>query len=147
CDRARVLLIEGNLRAPTLATLFGFQPPECFAQQLARHRERPLDPWSVVEVRWPWFHVAAVRPDSTPRALLDGPAFAIAMDRLRLGGYDYIVVDGPSVLDSADVNVIQDSVDGVLLTAWARRSSGRDLRQSAEQLSETKLLGVALLEV
>src|SRR5215471_14436766 len=31
CGRARVLLVEGNLRMPSLGELFGFVPAECFA--------------------------------------------------------------------------------------------------------------------
>jgi len=43
--------------------------------------------------------------------LLDAPAFAIAMERLRQAGYDHIVVDAPPVLGSADVNLMTDAAD------------------------------------
>jgi Mrp family chromosome partitioning ATPase len=149
CGRARVLLVEANLRSPALAALFGFLPPECFAQQLTRHRERPLDPWSVVEVYSPSLHVAAVKPgpENENRPLLDGIAFGIAMDMLKRSGYDYLVIDTPPVLGSADVNLIEDYADGVLLTAWSRQSSGRALRRAIDQLSPAKILGLTLLDV
>jgi Mrp family chromosome partitioning ATPase len=148
CGRARVLLVEANLRTPALGALFGFSPPDCFAQQLARHRERPLEPWSVVEVYWPWLHVAAVKPDGGQgRPLLDAPAFAIAMERLRLAGYDYIVIDTPPVLGSADVNLVEDAADGVLLVGWARHTTARALARAVEQLEPAHILGVALLDV
>jgi Mrp family chromosome partitioning ATPase len=149
CGRARVLLLEANLRAPSLAALFGFLPPECFSTQLARHREKPLDPWSVVEVFSPSLHVCAVKPgpDSENRPLLDGVALGIAVDMLRRSGYDYVVIDTPPVLGSADVNLVEDYADGVLLTTWSRRSSQRALRHAMEQLSPQKILGVTLLDV
>ena len=146
CGRARVLLVDGNLRRPEIAGLFRFVPPWCFAEQLAVHREQPLLPWGVVEIPALCLHVAAINPRRDPGRLLDAPAFAIAMERLRLGPYDHIVIDCPSVLGGADVNLIQDSADGVLLVARRARSTARDLTQAVEQLSPTKVLGTALLE-
>src|SRR5262249_15229547 len=74
CGRARVLLVEANLRAPSLAPLFGFMPPECFSIQLSRHRDKPEGVWSVVEVNSPSLHVLAVSPVAGARPLVDGPA-------------------------------------------------------------------------
>ncbi|MBI4512064.1 MAG: CpsD/CapB family tyrosine-protein kinase [Deltaproteobacteria bacterium] len=146
CGRARVLLLEANLRAPQLASLLGFIPPECFARQLARHREQPMDPWYVVQTASPWMHVAAMHPSGDSRPLLDAPAFSIAIDRLRLAGYDYLVIDTPPVLGSADVNLIQDAADGVLLTTRAGKSTARALRGAVEQLSPGKILGTVLID-
>jgi Mrp family chromosome partitioning ATPase len=146
CGRAKVLLVDGNLRRPELAGLFRFVPPWCFAEQLEAHREQPLLPWTVVDMPAQWLHVAAINPRRAHTRLLDGPAFAIAIERLALAEYDHIVIDCPSVLAGADVNLIQDSADGVLLVARRKRSTGRDLRRSIEQLTPAKVLGTALLE-
>jgi Mrp family chromosome partitioning ATPase len=147
CERARVLLVEANLRNPALAALFGFLPPTCFSLQLQQHKEKPLDPWSVVEAFTPSLHVIAVKPGQESRPLLDGPAFAHAMDMLKNAGYDYIVLDTPPVLGSADVNLVEDTCDGVLVCGWSRKSSGRALRRAVEQLAPAKILGITLLDV
>lgn len=146
CGRAQVLLVDGNLRSPRLAALMRFVPPWCFAEQLQQHREQPFLPWGFVHLPKLYLHVAAINPRSDARHRLDAPAFAIAMDRLRLANYQHIVIDCPSVLGSADVNLIQDAADGVLLCARTKKATVRDIREAVEQLSPTKIIGTTLLE-
>lgn len=146
CGRAKVLLVEAHLRRPQLASIFRFVPPWCFAEQLEAHRHQPMLPWGMVDIPQLWLHVAAVNPRIEQRQLLDAPAFAIAMERLRLGGYDHIVIDAPPVIGSADVNLIQDAADGVLLSLKARRTTARDLRSTIDQLTPARVLGAVLLE-
>jgi Mrp family chromosome partitioning ATPase len=144
-SRARVLLMEINLRTPSLAALFGFQPPECFGKQLARHYDQPLEPWSLVETYWPWLHVGAVRPDTPLRTPLDGMAIAIGIERMHLGGYDYIVIDTPAIEFGGDTQLVVVAADGVVLAAMAGRSSGRRVRRAIEQLTVGRVLGIVLL--
>jgi Mrp family chromosome partitioning ATPase len=146
CGRARVLLVEATVRRPQLAAVFGFTPPWCFAEQLAAHRQQPLLPWGFVNIPDMWLHVAAINPGLGQSQLLDAPAFAIAMERLRRAGYDHIVIDAPAVLGSAEVNLIQDAAEGVVLTCLAGRTTARTLRKAVEQLSPTKILGTVLFE-
>jgi Mrp family chromosome partitioning ATPase len=86
CGRAKVLLAETHVRRPQLANAFRLVPPWCFAEQLAAHRNQPMLPWSLVEIPQLWLHVAAINPRIEKTQLLDAPAFAIAMERLRLAG-------------------------------------------------------------
>lgn len=146
CGRAKVLLVETHLRRPQLAGVFRFVPPWCFAEQLAAHRHQPMLPWGLVDIPQLWLHVAAVNPRAEQAQLLDAPAFAIAMERLRLGGYDHIVIDAPPVFGTAEVNLLQDAADGVLLVARARTTTARDLRRAVEQITTAKVLGTVLLE-
>jgi Mrp family chromosome partitioning ATPase len=145
CGRAKVLLCDAHLRRPQIANVFRMTPPWCFAEQLAAHRNQPMLPWSLVEIPQLWLHVAAVSPRIEKTQLLDAPAFAIAMERLRLA-YEHIVIDAPPVLGSADVNLMSDAADAVLLAVHARRSTARDLRKSIEQVGESKVVGTVLVE-
>ncbi len=143
--RGRVLLLEANLRAPAVAATLGFMPPACFQEQLVRHRREPLDPWVAAEVL-PSLHAIAINPVNKYAPLIDPIAFSIAVDRLRLAGYDYIVVDTPPVLESADVNLITDSIDGFVITAIARRSDAKQVKRAIDQLGTMTFLGAVLLE-
>lgn len=145
--RGRVLLVEANLRAPALATIFEALP--ALDPMAARLPSWPLPaPWSVLKRYSPWLDVLAVEPGQAAAGPLDGASWGHLMDGLRSGGgiYDRIVIDGPAVLGSADVNLIEDYVDAVLLVTWSRRSSARQLRRAVEQLEPVKLAGITLLD-
>jgi len=164
----RVLLVEANFRSASLGELFGFKPPRCFSVQLERHRDRPLDPWVVVQVAPVDVHVVAVHPNCCPscsRVLVAGASFcgdcgrkvaneALRLDRVTFAAsiqrfrkaFDYIVIDGPSVLEGADVNLIQDTADGIVMAARSRHSDARGLKRAMDQVSPAPVLGVALVE-
>lgn len=146
CGRAKTLLVETHVRRPAFTNIFKFVPPWCFAEQLAAHRHQPTMPWSLVDIPQLWLHVAAVNPRIAQTQLLDGPAFAIAMERLRLGGYDHIVVDAPPVLGSADVNLMADAADSVVFALRSRQTTTRDLRRAMDQLGGRRIAGTILLE-
>ncbi len=143
--RFKVLLVEANLKRPTLASLFDMVPSPCFLEQLAVHSERSDEPWTVAEIEPVNLHVLAVHPDAKQRRLLDGPTFAAAMDRLR-GSYDYLVVDGASILTSADVALIEDAVDALVLVARAHDSRARIIRQGLDQVSMANVAGIVLMD-
>jgi Mrp family chromosome partitioning ATPase len=146
CGRAKVLLVEAHLRRPQLSGVFEFLPPRCFADQLIIHRKDPLAAWTFVDIPELHLHVGAIDPKFERGQLLDGPAFSIAMERLRLAGYEHIVIDAPPVLGSADVNLMADAADTVLLALRARRTTARDLRASIDQIGERKIGGTVLVE-
>jgi Mrp family chromosome partitioning ATPase len=146
CGRAKVLLAETHVRRPQLANVFKLVPPWCFAEQLAAHRHQPMLPWSLVEIPQLWLHVAAINPRIEKTQLLDAPAFTIAMERLRLGGYEHIVIDAPPVLGSADVNLMADSADAVVFALRARHSNTRDVRRAIDQIGANKVVGTVIVE-
>ena len=102
-------------------------------------------PWSLMDMPQLWLHLAPINPRIDKAQLLDAPAFAIAMERLRAGGYQHIVIDAPPVLGSADVNLISDAADAVVLALRARTSTTRDLRKAIDQIGASKVAGTVLV--
>jgi Mrp family chromosome partitioning ATPase len=145
-DRAsRVLLLEADARAPALAQILCFEPPWCFLDQLAQHRDQPARHWSVVRIDPVGLHVTVIDPRSRLRRRIDdGPALAAALARFR-SVFDYVVVDAPPILESAEVNALQELADGVLVILRSGRSRGRAVTRALEQLEPGPVLGVALL--
>jgi Mrp family chromosome partitioning ATPase len=143
--QARPLLLEADFRRPVLARLLGFAPPVCIAKQLGFFRSVAVHYWEVAEMVAPALHAAAMEAEGGTDQDLDGPSLGAFIEDLRRTGYDHVVIDGPPVLGSADANLIEERVDGVLLVLRAGRSRGREFRRAVEQLASRKLLGVVWL--
>gem|GEM_PF-1107340 len=143
--RARVLLVEADFSKPTLADLLGIKPTRCFAEQLLEHKDQSYLGWEVDVLSPNELHVMSLSEQSDSLRL-DAPAFATAMRQMRMAGYDHVVVDAPPVLGSAEVNVVQDSADGVVLCTRRGKTHGRELRECAGQLLPGSILGMILHE-
>ena len=155
-----VLLVEANIRSPGLAAALKFDPPRCFAEQLRKRRKDPMEPWVVVEQTEQSdapppsqasstrgrLHLLAMDPRAQRPPLLDGVSFSDGVQSLKRAGYEYIVLDTPPVMESMDMSVIGDSVDGVILTSLVKKSTRKALRQAMEQLKPAPVLGVVVLE-
>jgi Mrp family chromosome partitioning ATPase len=146
--RLSVLLVEANLRRPKLATLFGFEPSRCLRAQLALHREQIDAPWLATELRPTGLHVLALAPDTEGAEGaegLHGPTFSASIGRWR-GAFDYIVIDGPSILKSCDASIIHDSVDAVVMVVRSGVSRNRTVRRALAQISSDMIAGMVLMD-
>lgn len=145
-QRSNVLLIDANFRAPAISLALGFVPPSCWAQQLSQRVTKATPaPWQLCAAFQDNLHVLAVDPENAGTFRLDAPSFRTAIQELRDFGYRRIVIDCPQVLDAADVHIVQDSADALLLTAWAGKTTGRSLALAAERLAPATVLGVAMV--
>lgn len=144
-QRARVLLVESNFQKPVLAKTLGFRVPQGqgFSTQLARKMRGSPEPWCVVALG-PALHVLA-EDEAEPNfpETLHSTHFANAIGFLARG-YDFLIVDAPSVLGSGDANVVENAVDGMIMVARSGATSGNDLREAVKQLGERKAMGVVL---
>jgi Mrp family chromosome partitioning ATPase len=91
-------------------------------------------------------HILAVDPRAERPPMLDTVSFSMGMESLKRAGYEYIIIDTPPVLGSMDMNVIGDSVDGVMLTSVVKMTNRGALRQAIERLRPAPVLGVVLLD-
>lgn len=143
--RLSVLLVEANLRRPKLSAIFGFQPARCMRTQLAAHREQIEAPWLTTELRPSGLHVLALAPEGGGNENLHGPTFSASIARWRRV-FDYMVIDGPSILESCDASIIHDSVDAVVMVARSGVSRNRTVKRALEQISADMVAGVVLMD-
>ena len=83
--------------------------------------------------------------DSGAAGALDAVTFGAAIKRFR-DTFHYMIVDAPPVLDSGDVNLIQDAADAIVFATRKGRSEARNLRRAMEQVAPAPVAAVALID-
>ena len=144
-DRARVVLVEGNLERPSVASALGLRLPDGagFSTQVRRHMSGRSRPWGVVRLGPSLTVLAESGAAAAYPAALHSTHFEGALHALRRA-YDYVIIDGPAVLGSGDANVLESVSDGVLLVARVAATKGAALSRATAQLGSRRILGVVL---
>lgn len=137
----RTLLIEGDLRRPSLSAMFGVRPGtgicDCVREggSFQQHIFRLEEPGF-------WIFPAGNAP-SNPLELLQSPRLPGLMDELAQY-FDWIVIDSPPVLPLADTSVWMRLADGVLLVTRQGTTEKQQLQKGLEALDQKKMLGALL---
>jgi Mrp family chromosome partitioning ATPase len=140
----RVLALDLNLLRPAFGRFLRFSPSARFAAQIT-HTATPGPPYSLAALDGTRLHVAGLPDPPLAMGRLDRASFVAAVCDLRQI-YDYIVIDGASVLESGDVNVVAECASGVILAALAGRSRKGDMRRALAELAPAPVLGTVLLD-
>ena len=136
-----VLLIEGDLRRPTLAQQFGLGRLAGLGEWLQSGRQTVSN---VYRLEGPdfWF-LPAGNPPENPLELLQSGRLSYLMGQLA-NLFDWIIVDSPPLLPLADTTVWSRVTDGTLLVAREGKSEKKQLQRGLEALKKSDLLGVVL---
>jgi polysaccharide biosynthesis transport protein len=148
---SRVLLLEADLRRPTLAQRLGLDLGQGLAGTLIGAvtfsdavrtialYERPGD--GVGGHTLDVLPAGAVAPN--PGELLESRAMEAVLQQAK-SAYDLVVIDTPPLCAVSDAFPLLTAVDGVVIVGWVRRSR-RDAAEELQQIlsgSAAKLLGV-----
>jgi capsular exopolysaccharide synthesis family protein len=134
----KVLLLEGDLRRPSLSKMFGlgknpglceWLEGECSLAGSMYHLE-DADIWIL----------PAGSASSNALELLQSGRLSSLMDRLT-AWFDWIIIDSPPVLPLADTSVWMRLADGILLTTRQGRTEKRQLLRGLEAVEPKKLIG------
>lgn len=133
----RTLLLEGDLRRPTIAEKFGMGnvPGLCewLQGQTATtniYRLESLGLWVL----------PAGRAPQNPLELMQSGKLSQLMEQLT-AWFDWIVIDSPPVLPLADTSVWGRLADGILLVTRKGTTEKQHLQRGLEALEKSKLLG------
>ena len=144
--RTRVLLLDLNLRRPSLIAMFGLLTGGCLAEQLRRKHRDPSAKWDVLGLGPSLHLMAGADPMDNPSALLKSEEVARLLSDL-MEHYEYIVVDLPAVLQAADVKIIQEQIDGIVMVCRAGVSTKAAINTSIAQLGQAKIQGMVLMDI
>jgi Mrp family chromosome partitioning ATPase len=146
-SRTRVLLVDANLRAPVLHGLFGLQAGWTgLAEQVRQHRRNPREVWNILGVTATLgLMPAGPELERNPSAVLSADPIGELFAEARRS-YDFIVISPPPVLESADVNILQDHIDGAVLVVHAGVTRRDSVAASLSRLSARKFIGSVLID-
>ncbi len=139
----RVLLVDGDLRKPSLATLLGVEPGVGFANIL-NGTAKLVDHVVALDVPNLSFLSSGSLPPN-PADLYGRAQARVTIEHLS-DRFDLVVIDGPPVLGLADAPLLAGAVDGVVFLVDTSQSHRGRARAALRRLQSTrgKVLGVVL---
>jgi capsular exopolysaccharide synthesis family protein len=139
---ARVLVMDADLRRPSVAEYLGLTPlrlpglAEAILDSdydLARVVRR-LEPFNLSVV-------PAGVPQPAPYELLNSPRLEALLGEVRRQ-FDYVLIDTPPSVPLPDCRIIERWVDGLLVVVAAHKTSRRLLAETLNVLDPAKVLGI-----
>ena len=137
----RVLLIDADLRRPTMSKVFGIGPHAGLSDALTGDAGLK---GCISETEVPGLHLMphGSRTDE-PAELLDSVSMASLLQRLRQH-YDLILIDAPPVLAVTDPAVLAASVDAVMLTVRVVKNGRRIVEDAVRILDDVDVTPIGV---
>ncbi len=136
----RVLLIDADLRRPTLHEVFGIPNGAGLTDGLARNGPKNIP---VFEVSGQLSIITSGQAIGDPTGLLTSDRMRRLIDEAR-AGYDWVIIDTPPVGLLSDARLLASMVDGVVLVVEAVKTPYPDLLRAIETIGRERLLGTVL---
>jgi succinoglycan biosynthesis transport protein ExoP len=136
----RVLLIEADLRRPSISETLGLPPAPGLSEWLAGSLDQV--PVRLYE-RGGFFVLAAGQAEFDKPESLGSPLME-ALLRSARESFDFVLVDSPPVLPVADTILMQDLLDGFLLVARSRQTPREAILEALGRLRSDKIRGIVL---
>jgi capsular exopolysaccharide synthesis family protein len=133
----KTLLLEGDLRRPTLAERFGLGRIPGLCEWLSGQTEG-INLYRLESLGL-WVLPAGAAPQN-PLELMQSGKLAPLMTQLETW-FDWIVIDSPPVLPLADASMWSRLADGILLVTRKGTTEKRQLQRGLEAIEKSKLLG------
>ena len=141
-QRQKVLLLEGDLRRPTLGLQFGLGKIPGLCETLEEEPgTTPMNIYKVDDLGL-WF-MPAGNPPRDPLELMQSGKLSALLDQLA-GWFDWIVIDSPPVLPLGDTSVWMRMTDAMLLVTRPGSTAKRQLQRALEAIEQPKLLGALI---
>lgn len=139
----RVLLVDADLRRPTLHRLFGVAEDPGLADVLMNLAE--LDQALVTLPEHHLTLLPAGMPPSHPAELLGSTAMRRVMDALRTR-FDRVLIDVPPVTPLADLHILAPMVDGMLMIVRAGVTPKPAIERALAGVDASRVVGIVLNE-
>ncbi len=138
----KVLLIDADLRRPTISKLFCIEGAPGLADILIDNR--PLTESFVQTELTNLYIMPHGKPTSEPAELLESRRFAILLEEAKKH-FDFILIDAPPLLAVADPAIIAPMVDAVILTIRVSKNGRRPVEHAVKILSDIEIAPSAVV--
>ena len=137
----RVLLVDADLRKPSLEALFGLMPHAGLAEVLGGRVKlasvcRRIDPAN-------FFFLAAGTPPSNPVELIEGELMRRVVESAA-ATLDWVVIDSPPVLPLADGRFLASMCDAVIFVVREAHSRYEDIQAGLAALNGAFIAGIVV---
>jgi capsular exopolysaccharide synthesis family protein len=137
----RILLLEGDLRRPSLSKMFGIGRNQGLSEYMQGERSLTASIYRLDGQRL-WIFPSGSAPSNALELLQVGKVSTL-MDQLT-AWFDWIIIDSPPALPLADTSVWMRFADGILLIVRQGTSEKKQLQRGLEALESKKLLGAVV---
>ena len=137
----KVLLIEGDVRRPTLAQKLGMESRAGLCELLRKEVSLFQSIVHLPDAKM-WV-LPSGQVDGNPLELLQSQKLSPLMTQL-VGYFDWIIIDSPPVLPVADASVWSAFADGILLVTRYGITQKKELIRGVNQIDKRKLVGAVL---
>jgi capsular exopolysaccharide synthesis family protein len=140
-EDSRVLLLDADLRNPSVAPRLGFARSRSGLAAALRGRSPNLD--GLITRRPPYRLDLVLAGESTaaPYELLTSKAFAELLHEARRS-YDLVIIDAPPIVSLPDCRMLGSLVDGFMIVVAANRTPRRLLAEALNALDPEMVLGL-----
>jgi protein-tyrosine kinase len=136
----RVILIDADLRRPSIQRVFGIPPISGLNEVLKADRDMPV---TQIQISERLTVVPAGRPEADPIG-------GLTSDRMKRliaqasAAYDWVIIDTPPVGLLPDGNLLTSMVGGVLLVVRCGKAPFSLVKRTVEAIGHDRILGVIM---
>jgi len=136
----RVLLIDADLRRPTVQRIFGIPPITGLNEGLKASEDRPM---ALTPVSERLFVLPAGRPEADPMSGLTSERMRRLITQAA-SSFEWVIVDSPPVGLLPDASLLSAFVDGVLLVVRAGKAPFSLVKRTVDSITHERILGVVM---
>ena len=139
----RVLVVDANLRNPTLHSLFNVEKKNGLTELLINRNTLP-DAIKKTQIK----HLSIITsgiPHSNPSSVLDSSSLASVIEQMK-EHYDWILFDSPPINACNDSSTLASKMDGAVMVVQAENTRWEVAQRARERIEsdKVKILGVVL---
>jgi capsular exopolysaccharide synthesis family protein len=140
---ARVLLVEADLRRPTMAAQLGIKANRTpgLAEVVMNAGVALTD--AVQPMEFGFSVITAGTPVVPVHEVFNASRWGVVLQEAR-ALYDYVILDTPPVLPVSDCRLLRPHVDGLLLVIAAHKTPRTSVEEALNLLDSAAVLGIVL---